>query len=192
VGLGSLFWLISVFEGPSEVSKRRHSSPNLRAHADAGRAEVDVLDVAFVLEPGRQQPNDMHACLAAVVRQLLNQWVFSHFLRHVFEEIRDDVPQLMRLPLASDVTGDPARILDVLVTMQDLPNGLWLRPCRVPREDDRALPRKGPEAAQKQDKEEGLLTHIVNVYRLIIKELRSIRADPICANKCPLSGVKRT
>src|SRR6476660_9939306 len=38
---------------------------------------------------------------------------------------------------------------------------------------------KSPEAAQKQDKKEGLLTHIVNVYRLIIKELRSIRADPM-------------
>src|SRR6476619_3465337 len=38
---------------------------------------------------------------------------------------------------------------------------------------------KSPEAAQKQDKKEGLLTHIVNVYRLVIKELRSIRADPM-------------
>src|SRR6476659_4418462 len=34
-------------------------------------------------------------------------------------------------------------------------------------------------SAQKQDKKQGLLTHIVNVYRLIIKELRSIRADPM-------------
>jgi len=38
---------------------------------------------------------------------------------------------------------------------------------------------KGPEAAQKRDKNEGLLTHIVNIYRLVIKELRSIRADPM-------------
>ena len=38
---------------------------------------------------------------------------------------------------------------------------------------------KSPEAAPKQDKKEGLLTHIVNIYRLIIKELRSIRADPM-------------
>src|SRR6476620_518008 len=36
---------------------------------------------------------------------------------------------------------------------------------------------KSREAAQ--DKKEGLLTHIVNVYRLVIKELRSIRADPM-------------
>ena len=35
------------------------------------------------------------------------------------------------------------------------------------------------QSAQKQDKKEGLLTHIVNVYRLVIKELRSIRADPM-------------
>jgi len=38
---------------------------------------------------------------------------------------------------------------------------------------------KNPQVAQKQDKKEGLLTHIVNVYRLVIKELRSIRADPM-------------
>jgi len=43
---------------------------------------------------------------------------------------------------------------------------------------------KSREAAQDKreaarDKKEGLLTHIVNVYRLIIKELRSIRADPM-------------
>ena len=38
---------------------------------------------------------------------------------------------------------------------------------------------RNPQVAQKQDKKEGLLTHIVNVYRLVIKELRSIRADPM-------------
>jgi len=38
---------------------------------------------------------------------------------------------------------------------------------------------KNLQVAQKQDKKEGLLTHIVNVYRLVIKELRSIRADPM-------------
>jgi len=34
-------------------------------------------------------------------------------------------------------------------------------------------------AARKQDVNGGLLTHIVNIYRLVIKELRSIRADPM-------------
>ena len=38
---------------------------------------------------------------------------------------------------------------------------------------------KDPKAAQKQDTKEGLLTHLVNIYRLIIKELRSILADPM-------------
>ena len=37
----------------------------------------------------------------------------------------------------------------------------------------------GPKAVQKQRKREGLLTHLVNVYRLALKELRSIRADPM-------------
>jgi ABC-2 type transport system permease protein len=36
-----------------------------------------------------------------------------------------------------------------------------------------------PRAAQKQEKSDGLLTHVANIYRLAIKELRSIRADPM-------------
>src|SRR5262245_13120189 len=38
---------------------------------------------------------------------------------------------------------------------------------------------KDPEAAQQQYTKEGPLTHLVNIYRLVIKELRSIFADPI-------------
>jgi ABC-2 type transport system permease protein len=37
----------------------------------------------------------------------------------------------------------------------------------------------GAQGVQKQRKREGLLTHLVNVYRLALKELRSIRADPM-------------
>src|SRR5215813_1799741 len=37
----------------------------------------------------------------------------------------------------------------------------------------------GARATQKQGNRPGLLTHLVNVYRLALKELRSIRADPM-------------
>jgi ABC-2 type transport system permease protein len=37
----------------------------------------------------------------------------------------------------------------------------------------------GPRVPQKQANEEGFITHAINVFRLSIKELRSIRADPI-------------
>ena len=37
----------------------------------------------------------------------------------------------------------------------------------------------GLKAVQEQRKREGLLAHLVNVYRLALKELRSIRADPM-------------
>jgi ABC-2 type transport system permease protein len=36
-----------------------------------------------------------------------------------------------------------------------------------------------PQAAQKQKKSAGLLTHVANIFYLTIKELRSIRADPM-------------
>src|SRR5262245_35433478 len=38
---------------------------------------------------------------------------------------------------------------------------------------------KDPEAAQQRYKKEGPLTHLINIYRLVIKELRSILADPM-------------
>jgi ABC-2 type transport system permease protein len=37
----------------------------------------------------------------------------------------------------------------------------------------------GPQAAQVQATRVGLLTHLANIYRLAVKELRSIRADPM-------------
>ena len=36
-----------------------------------------------------------------------------------------------------------------------------------------------PHVAQKQEERPGLLTHLVNIYHLTVKELRSIRADPM-------------
>src|SRR6516162_8719138 len=36
-----------------------------------------------------------------------------------------------------------------------------------------------PQAAQKQGKRSGVMGHIFNIYRLVWKELRSIRADPM-------------
>src|SRR5215472_17254354 len=36
-----------------------------------------------------------------------------------------------------------------------------------------------PQATQKLGKRSGLLTHLFNIYRLVWKELRSIRADPL-------------
>jgi ABC-2 type transport system permease protein len=36
-----------------------------------------------------------------------------------------------------------------------------------------------PQRAQAQEKSDGLFTHVINIFRLTIKELRSIRADPM-------------
>ena len=42
-----------------------------------------------------------------------------------------------------------------------------------------ATETSSPQATQKLGKRSGLLTHLFNIYRLIWKELRSIRADPM-------------
>ena len=48
------------------------------------------------------------------------------------DQLADDVAQSMGLQLARDVRGDPARVLDVLLPVQDLPYRLRLRPHRIP------------------------------------------------------------
>src|SRR5690242_6186295 len=98
----------------------------LPAAADAGRGEVDVLGMGLIAELRAQQTHHMHARVAAVAGQLLVERIVLFLLRYELEEVGDEVPELVRLALAYDVAGDPARILDVLLTIEDLPDGLRL------------------------------------------------------------------
>src|SRR6516165_2657859 len=59
-------------------------------------------------------------------------------------KLRDDMAQAMRIPLPSDMIGDAARILDVLLPVQYLPDRVGLRPRGIPhvdRKDQRIAPR---------------------------------------------------
>src|SRR6266540_829854 len=86
----------------------------------------------------------MHARVAAIPGELLIEWIVLLLLGHIFEEIGDDVPKLVRLALAHDVARDPARILNVLLAIEDLPDSLRLLSGRVPemhRENQRVAAR---------------------------------------------------
>ena len=78
------------------------------AALDAGRREVDVLGVVFIVEPWRQQANHMHLREAAVARQLAHLLALAHVVGQLRCELTDDVTHPVRLLLAADVARDPA------------------------------------------------------------------------------------
>ena len=90
--------------------------------------EIDVLGVALIVEAGGEQPHHMHARLAAIAGKLLYQRIPLHLIGDIFEKLGNDMAKLVRLALAQDVARNPARILDVLCAIQNLPDGfgLWL------------------------------------------------------------------
>lgn len=75
------------------------------------------------MEPRREQPHNMHLRLATVLRQILDGGMVPVLKRH---------SQLMHLPLARDMACDTTRILNVLLAIEHVPNGLWFRPDRIP------------------------------------------------------------
>ena len=60
----------------------------------------------------------MHARVAVIAGELPVERIVLLLLGHIFEQLGDDVAELMRLALAHDVAGDAARILDVLVRLR--------------------------------------------------------------------------
>src|SRR5262245_2765662 len=69
----------------------------LPALTNASRREVDVLGVVLVLEPRAQQPDHVHPRVAVIPGQFLVERVVLFVFRNVFEQLRDDMPQLVRL-----------------------------------------------------------------------------------------------
>src|SRR5262245_2518201 len=62
----------------------------------------------------------------------------------IIDQLRHHVAQLVDLPLSRDMTRDTARILNVLLAVEHLPDALRLRPHRIPHvhgEDEGAMTR---------------------------------------------------
>src|SRR5262249_4020199 len=95
---------------------------SLPAAAETPWAEVDILRVVLVVQPGSEQPDHMHPRQAAVCAQFLDARVIALLFRKEPHQLRYHATQLMNLTLPCNVACDAARILDLLVTMQDLPN----------------------------------------------------------------------
>ena len=92
------------------------------AQANPGWAEVNVFGVILIFESRRQEANNVHLRHASVACQFLHRIGLTHIIAQVADQLADDVPQPMRLLLPSNVARNPARVLDVLLTMQHFPD----------------------------------------------------------------------
>jgi hypothetical protein len=107
---------------------------NRPAAADALSAEVDVLGVVLAFEGGARSRT---TCMrvrhpyAAISRTRL----VSHSPSGKYGELGDDVPQAVNLLLPSNVANGAARILNVFLAVQNLPDRLWFWSARIPHMD---------------------------------------------------------
>ena len=76
--------------------------------------------------------HDMHLRPAAIFGQVLDDRMVAFLLRYEFHQLRDDVTQLVHLALLRNVVCNPARILDVLLTVEHLPDRFRFGPHRIP------------------------------------------------------------
>jgi hypothetical protein len=97
------------------------------------RREVDIFGVVLIVYPWREHPNDMHLRHAAVVGEIADQCSISLLGRYLLHQLTNHVTQAMRLLLAGNVTRDAARILNILLPVQNLPDRARHRPDRIPQ-----------------------------------------------------------
>jgi hypothetical protein len=84
----------------------------------AGPAEIDILGMVFVTEPGCQQLNDMHAGRATVRSEFLYCIAIALMLWKPRGEPANHVAHAVGLRLPNHMAWNPARILNVLVPMK--------------------------------------------------------------------------
>ena len=123
----------------------RVTKARLPAHANAGLAEVYVLGVIFAVDLRRQQSHDVHSREAAVACDLLNVRPLQRIGRQQTDEFRNRVSHAVELRLAPDMRRRAAGILQILLPVHHLQNGIRLGAVGVPHvdgEDDRAPSRE--------------------------------------------------
>src|SRR5215471_5451351 len=81
------------FADPWSAGQRptRVGVAGMPATANARRTEVYILEVAFIVEPWREQPHHMHARRAAVGSKLAHQIGHTNIIRHVFGKLGNDM-----------------------------------------------------------------------------------------------------
>jgi len=97
---------------------------------DSSTGEIDIAQMIFLIEARRPKPYDVHEGAAAIAGHLLDFRCFALRFRHQANEFAYDVAKMMDMTLARDVTVGAAGILDILLTIENLPDrfGFGSRP----------------------------------------------------------------
>ena len=86
----------------------------------------------------------MHLRPAAAACEFAYSRILPHTFGQLLDQLADDVAQAMGLLLSHDVARDPARVLDVLLAIEDFEDRIRLLAFRIPqvdRKDQRVAPR---------------------------------------------------
>src|SRR6266700_3170348 len=94
----------------------------LSAQADSRWSEIDIFSVVLVFETRRQKAHDVHLRHAAIAREFAYLLTLAYVIRNMPNQLADDVAQPMRLLLPGDVARNAARVLYILLTVQNLPD----------------------------------------------------------------------
>src|SRR5215218_8664022 len=113
------------------------------------------------------------------------------------DQFRNDMAQLMQFALSHDVRCDPARILNILVTVKDFPDCFRFRPFRMPHVAEIAsstnatespAARVGPVTANAALPPPRMTTSKLSV-RMVCSRLSHFRGPVrICAKEWPAPG----
>src|SRR5262249_57638827 len=76
---------------------------------------------------GGQRPKQGDGGAATILSQILDQRVLAAILRNEFYQLGNDMAEPVDLSLTADVSGDAARILNVLMAVEHFPDcaRLW-------------------------------------------------------------------
>jgi len=76
----------------------------------------------FVIEAGRLKPHDVHERATTIAGQFLDLRCFTLRFRHQANKFAYDMAKLMDMFLARNVTVGAAGKLDILLTIENLPD----------------------------------------------------------------------
>src|SRR5262245_54888455 len=94
----------------------------LSTHANSGGTEIDIFSVVLVFETWCQEAHNVHLRHAPITSQFAHCLALAYIIRNVPNQLADHMAQPMGLLLPGDVACDTARVLNVLLTVENFPD----------------------------------------------------------------------
>src|SRR6516165_1569012 len=107
----------------------------LPARADSGTAEVEILHMVLAPDLWGEEPDNVHPCQTAIARHFPDSIAPALRFGQPGGKLGNNMAQAVNLFLPPDVTDGAARILNILLAVENLRDRLRLRPIRVPDVD---------------------------------------------------------